>query len=570
MGGALGLAAMEAGLFSLLFSNTRPGQTLNIFYELIWRYDTYALIPFAALLIAALALSGRAARALELADWSARHPRVLAALALVVYCVGAVFVYHLQPLLTMDEFAPVFQSKAFAAGSLHGTVPPDLVDAIVYRSSNTASPSHFLVVNGTTGAIASNYWPAFALIQAPFALFALNWLVNPLLGAGSLLVLDSLVRRLGFDDRERGLVLLATAAAAAIAINAMSFYAMPLLLFCNLLFTRLVIERSAAALAGAGLFGSIALTAINPVPHTLYALPWILWLMFRPGGGVRAVGWLAAGYLPLSLILGIGWPVVLHGLSQGKIIDGTSGADASGYVSVFTLPTFKIFTARVLAFAKLDLWAVPGLVPLAVLGTFVWKAPVARCLAASALLTWVGYLFVPFTQGHGWGYRYFHQAWFVLPILAVGGLAHLAASEGLARRAYGFLALSCVGSALLLVPLRMVQVEGFVRAHLEQLPRRAPTDARQLVFVDAECGYYITSLIQNDPFLRGSELRFASMGGARNHEIATRFIDNPVVVGRTPCAERWGPGRPSRKDDQVGQPQQPVDLPGTQTAIVNK
>ena len=73
-----------------------------------------------------------------------------------------------------------------------------------------------------------------------------------------------------------------------------------------------------------------------------------------------------------------------------------------------------------MATAKLWLWAVPGLLILALVGLARARSDIRiRLMAWSAALTFFAYLFLPADQGHGWGYRYFHSVWFVLPLLAV-------------------------------------------------------------------------------------------------------------------------------------------------------
>src|SRR5207237_7328643 len=89
----------------------------------------------------------------------------------------------------------------------------------------------------------------------------------------------------------------------------------------------------------------------------------------------------------------------------------------------FALPSASSVWSRGVNLAELALWAVPGLLALACIGA-VWRRsePAVGLLTASALLTAVAYVFVPYDQGHGWGYRYFHAAWGVLPLLAAGAL----------------------------------------------------------------------------------------------------------------------------------------------------
>src|SRR5262249_27197221 len=108
----------------------------------------------------------------------------------------------------------------------------------------------------------------------------------------------------------------------------------------------------------------------NPLPHALFALPWFIWLALRPAP-VRNLSYLAAGYLPLVVILGLGWLWLqthfgMIGLSGGPYSVATAG-------HLFGWPSEKTLLARYIGFAKLWLWAVPGIVVLAVVGTWRWR-----------------------------------------------------------------------------------------------------------------------------------------------------------------------------------------------------
>lgn len=528
------LLVCEAFILWILNAKSAGAQPMRIYFELIRRMDGPALPVFAFVGAFAIWIAVRQPRIGEIARWAGDHALLLGTCAFVGYGAGALLVFQGHP-LSMDEYAPLFQSKAFAAGRPHGSVPPQLIDAVVPRSFQ----GEFFQVDHLSGAIASRYWPAFALLQAPFALFDGNWLFNPLVGALSVPALDSLLRRLGFDAECRGAALLATVASGAIAFNAMSFYAMPLILLSNIVFTRLVLDSHASALWGAGVVGSIALTALNPVPHATYALPWLIWIAFRSPGGLRRLGWLALGYAPLAVVLGLGWPLAyLHfvpGSAAGSI------ESIAALFKVFASPTAEVIVARAFALAKLDLWAVPGLIALAIAGALVWRTSSSRCLAASAAVTALAYLFVPFDQGHGWGYRYFHHAWLALPVLAAGALSTM--PSGLVRRkVVAFVVASSVVSICVLLPMRAAQVERFVRGHFQQIPQRDESHEREIVFIDAACGYYASDLVQSDPFLRGTELRFSSLGAESDRRIAQQLLRSPQVKARTACARRWTPG----------------------------
>lgn len=244
------------------------------------------------------------------------------------------------------------------------------------------------------------------------------------------------------------------------------------------------------------------------------------------------------------LILGLGWPLVYRQQVPSECL-GTAGA-LSSMLAVFSLPSSEIMTARVHAVAKLDLWAVPGLVATAAADAFVMRGAAARCLVASAAQTFGGYLLVPFFHGFGWGYRYFHQAWVVLPVLSAGALAGIAGAPLLQRRVLSFVVAAGLGSILVMLPVRSVLIEGFAREILDQVPARSAGDGRQIVFIDTRCGRHTLNLVQSDPFIAGDELRFAALGPEKDRQTAERLLDRPAMTARLPCAERW-----AREDDGI-------------------
>ena len=190
--------------------------------------------------------------------------------------------------------------------------------------------------------------------------------------------------------------------------------------------------------------------------------------------------------------------------------------------------------SRLLGLAKLVLWAVPGLVPLAVYGSVRLRknTPVAL-LVLSFVLTFVAYCFVPFSQGHGWGFRYLHSAWAILPLAGAGVLAAAPVPQRLGR-------LMLVAAALSLVfctGLRFVQIHGFIAQHLAQLP--PPSAPREVVFVRGDRGYYSLDLVQDDPFLRNPRLIFASEGKARDDELVMRLFPGARPAQSTGIASAW-------------------------------
>lgn len=525
---ALPSAALATWLWAARQHAPAPEQ-LPIFWRLFvfedasaawWFLPILALACFAPLQRAAL----RFARALG------EHPNRTAIASVAGFALAARFVYHAHP-LSLDEYAPVFQSELFASGRLFANVAPPLLPFLVPRDLQ----EFFFSVSQGSGAIASGYWPGFALLLAPFSAVGAPWLLNPLIGAVTLRALHR-VALTSFGSREcAGLALLIALGSAAVTINAASFYAMPAHALANLAFAALLATPTPRRALAAGLVGGLALTLHNPLPHALFAAPWIAWLVLGAERR-RALPALALGYLPLGLLLGAGWSALL----ARELAAGAGTAARAGELSTFlTLPNAAIVAARIAGFAKLWLWTAPAALALALLGVRAARHDARVALwAASAALTALAYFCVPFDQGHGWGYRYFHSAWLAIPLLAVAAVQVRRESAD-AQRLAGFAAACALASLVVLTPLRALQVHDFIARHLAQLPRAA-RGSPQLVLVDAAAGYYTIDLVQNDARFERRPLVMEDLGDAANARMRRRFFPDLVLLARDERGEVWG------------------------------
>jgi hypothetical protein len=482
-------------------------------------------VPGAALLIALVIAAGFAPgreAALRLVDAISRHPGRAALAAFAVLCLGALIVERAHP-LAQDEYAALFQSRAFAAGRLTGQFPPELVARLIppwYLNQ-------FLYASLQTGEVASAYWPGFALLMTPFSLLGVPWACNPFLASAALLLMGRIATRLSGEPQAAGWAMLLALASPGFTAMAMTYFSMNAHLLLNLVFAWLLIERSTARLVAAGAVGSLALLLHNPLPHTLFALPWIVWLALQPGARRNLLA-LAAGYAPLALLLGFGWAMLLSHLqgptAYALLPEGGSALDRLANFlwgwhirmrSALPGPGDEVLAARAAELMRLWNWAVPGLPLLAAAGWWLARgsAP-ARLLGLSALCTGVGYLFIGFNQGNGWGARYFHPAWGTLPVLAALALAGVHRIRG-CERLGGYVALLAVLSLLAASALRAHQIQGFMDLHLAARPPAAP-DAHRIVFVAFRRAEFSMDLVQNDPLLRGEVWYMMSYGAAND------------------------------------------------------
>ena len=507
---------------------------LHIFFHQFVVHDLAGSLLCGFLLILAMLPFRRSLMPARILDLLDERRWAVAAVLAGLLAVGTLTVYHNHP-LCVDEFAQLFQAKIFAAGKIWAEYPPELLDRLLPFTSGFFAPSQ------ETGHVISGYWPGYSLLQTPFVLIGAPWLLNPLLGAGTLLLIRHIAAKLYPDTNAPSWAMLFAIASPAFIVNCISYYSLPAQLFLNLLFTILILEISPRRLLAAGFIGSFALLQKNPVSHIFYALPWIVWILARRGGW-RSLIWLVIGYLPLSLFLGFGWAILrIHFIAQG----GTGGKsiyeEPWRWLAIFSArDILSVLTWRGLAFLKLSVWALPGLIVLAVIGARRgWRDARIRVLAISALLTFFGYFLFKATQGHGWGYRHFHGAWGTLPLLACGLVATKKADKSteftpLANVAGTLVVLSIV----LLNGLRLYQVDAFIDRHLGQLPPLDP-DRPQICFIRPEEGYYSIDLVQNDPFLRQKTIFIKSLDQEDEKQFIAEVYSGAVPRSDAPDETVW-------------------------------
>jgi hypothetical protein len=535
--GAILTAAILLWMHQLRQGGVIPGLTV-IFYVLFAFEDYGATICQLLILGAAVFLAARVNPTAVLRTVGER-PRTIVAIAALVLSAGALLVYHQHP-LSMDEYAALFQSQIFAAGHLTGQFPLPQMDWLVPPGFQ----NFFITVSPTTGQVASGYWPAHALILAPFTALGISWACNPLLSALTALIIHRIALHMFASVEAAGLALLLTIASPVFFGIGISYYSMPAHLFANSLYALLLLRPTARRALAAGLVGSVALCLHNPVPHLLFAAPWLIWMATRRGG-LRPFALLCLGYLPLCVVLGVGWfaftnhlrSVVAAPAAHFALSDAVQAARA-----VFSLPTGVVLLARTMGVAKIWVWAVPGLLILAACGAYRWRRNTFCLLfACSALSTLILYVFFPQDQGHGWGYRYFHSAWLALPLLATAALFRPVDLNGTqdsgaipprtfedpGTRAY---VAACILLSLLFgVGQRAVQMQSFMADDLHQLPQYQGSEPH-VVILDVELMFYGGDLVQNDPWLRGNEIRMMSQGAAADRQMMARNYPQMHVV----------------------------------------
>ena len=529
LAGAAVTVAILLWTHQLRLSGNPHGMTPIFFY--LYAYQDYGATICELLILGAAVFLASRVPTRDILKAAGDHPRILAGVYAAILSAGAIFVYHDHP-LSMDEYAAYFQSQVFAAGHLTGQFPLPQMDWLIPPGFQ----NFFLTVSPTTGQVASAYWPGHALIMAPFTALGIPWACNPVLSGLTLLVIHRLALDMFEDVEAAGLALLLTMSSPVIFGLGISYYSMTSHLLANCLYALLLVRPTPGRALAAGVVGSIALCLHNPVPHMLFALPWLIWIAARPGG-LRLLAPLCAGYLPLSLLLGVGtfeFTNYLRNPVAGPITHADAMDHLQAMLAVFSAPTATVLLERFIGVAKIWVWAVPGLLILAVWGAARWRRNTLCLLfAASALTTLIGYVFFPPDQGHGWGYRYFHSAWMALPLLATAAMfrpAGLIPSSGPSNsrdrttrifedsdtRSY---VITCIALTLVFgIGFRAWQMQSFLAADLDQLPHYKGTEHR-VVIVDPTHLFYGGDLVQNDPWLRGNVIRMISHGPAADRQM---------------------------------------------------
>jgi hypothetical protein len=514
----------------VLFSST---QFSPIFRRLLTVYDSRsAWLAFGICVLAAL--WKRPAPISRLVELLGNHPYSVALVGVALIGLGAGPVYHGYP-FSMDEYAAVFQAKIFALGRLYAQLPRDHIDWLVVSGFNGS----FLVASPETGRAIEHYWPGFALLLAPFEFLRAPWLCNASLAGLAIFLIHWITEEITGDRRAAGWAILFTIASGVFVANALSYYSMQAHLTANLLFAALLLKPTRGRALCAGLVGSLALVLHNPVPHALFAAPWIVATAVDRDQR-RYLTPLMLGYLP-GLGLGLGWLVFrtdiasdLHGVSASHgIADG-----------IFTWPDAALLNMRAAAFVKMWLWTLPCLLVFALMGRLHHgDNRSVRLLTQSAILTFAGYLFVRFDQGHGWGYRYFHSAWGAVPILA--GCAMAVRSDNRADSPsdtrlslVSFAGAAAILNLLLVVPFQMHQISEIISQHLAQLPMpRRP--GNNVYFIHPRGGFYVADMVQSDPLLRDSDLFLVSHGSELDAQLMRRNWPNAVQIAAVPAADEW-------------------------------
>jgi hypothetical protein len=197
----------------------------------------------------------------------------------------------------------------------------------------------------------------------------------------------------------------------------------------------------------------------------------------------------------IGLVLFAGWLQ----LSRRGVISWLGGAPST--TDFFGMPGLLQVINQTASLVLLVSWESLAMAALVFMALKNWKAlsPLMRDLAGGCLLTFLFYLFFKVTQGHGWGYRYFHGVLGNLALLSGIGWRQLLQLAGPSKAKQFLFASTCL-VLLVQLPLRCVQAEKFVRPFSRSMDylRSIPASC---VILDYRSAWYAQDLVRNAPFL---------------------------------------------------------------------
>lgn len=449
-----------------------------------------------------------------------------------------------------DEVAYQFEARAMARGLL--TIPaPGVPEAFAFTHTLVDGDHWYGIMN-----------PGWSAILAVGYVLRVPWLIAPLLGAATVLILAAFFRAAGFEDRDTRLAVMLLAVSPFFLFMNGTFMAHPANLLGFALFAWAWARLLASGLMRYAVLAGLALAIcflIRPLDTVAVATPFGLLLLLqarrRPAllgaavvtTAIAAVGpALTMGYnaaltghaleMPMTRYFDLLAPGQRFGLGFGADM-GTAlhGPEWPGYTPADAL----VVTAHRVTQLLDDVWGVPLLVAALLVGMITWgwrrEGMWYRTLTAAAVSLGTLYLF-HFYHGIAYGSRHYYLA---LPTLAMA-LARplsrgLGSADGTTRRwaasaliaLLAFLALAGYPRLILQYGNHYRNASGAVRRAIE-----AEHLSGTLIFVAADNWAWKSAFPLNSYPLEGNDVLFARDREDLNAAVTEAFPDRRVYYLR--------------------------------------
>jgi hypothetical protein len=409
---------------------------------------------------------------------------------------------------TGDEWSYFLQAQIFSRGHLQVDSPthPRFFDVWA------------MVNNGKFYAWAPPGWP---FLLMPGMVLGVPWLVNPVAGALTLLV----VYRLGQLVYNRAVSVLALVFmlfSPFFLLHSASYFAHPSsLLFitlCVFFYAKGIESQTSHAFLLAGLCGSMSFL-IRPFDQVAVVSPlgaYLLVLVWRRKVAVRQVMWFGIGHaLGVLLMLAYNYLQTGNPLTMGYHV-GYDGANFDPYLGGRQfIPEYLL---------HLLVWTFPFVPLLALLYSLWLSAKQMRSLTeqrwdALLLLVFLSnvfwYAFVPFHYWVGYGPRYYYGTFFAVALLGARGMVALCdrlsphwtirERQGLAAVVLG---ICLILSVCWLFPIKLVEAHAYIEAR-RALYRKVEQEKLQnaVIFIRSASENSLPwNLTRNTPDFQGSVL----------------------------------------------------------------
>ena len=432
----------------------------------------------------------------------------IAVLVTVIVAAGTQLVFR-DFALSMDEFMLRYQSVILQRGYLVAPVDSEML------SIASAQRPGFLIVDAEHKYWAPGYRPGTAILHATFSRFGLDWLMNAFFCGASIILVAAIARKT-LPNVPGATVWAAVflASSPQFLLTGMTPYTMTAHLLASLLWLYLFLLDRPVTHVLAMLVGAMAIGLHQINVHLMFALPFLIHLLFW-----RRNWRLAACYsLIYATALG-GWifwmdiAAWVHKLDAVEVTLDTGIGGGAEYLTHVIDSGMERFEWKNAAYWAMNLsrflaWQNAIAIPFFVLTIVSWRhLPVQlKLMAWSIVTTLAPYIALMPDQGHGWGYRYLHPVLGNMAILATFGL--LCAASAMADRLRHLAVLFTALTILIALPLRANQAN-FVITPMEGAMKFVRSRDADTVLVDTSSIWYGNDLVRNDPFLRNRPLILA-------------------------------------------------------------
>ena len=309
-----------------------------------------------------------------------------------------------------------------------------LIQAHIFSHGRLAVPSprqreffdHIHIVNN--GRYYSKYPPGWPFLLAIGVFVGVPRIVNPLLGAGTLLLLYAMGKKL-YTPQIALLASLFALASPYFLFNTGSYFAHTASLFFVALLLFLLMqgweERSSLYFFLAGLSGSASFL-VRPFDQCAVLIPVGIFLgvsVVRKQLGTNSVAAFGLGHLNCFLLF-----LFYNTLQNGHpLVTGYHVADQ--WMERWFGPELWMWQYHVSYLVKLLTWSFPAL-PILALVTLFSSAPERvkrweRCLASILFALIVAYAMIAFPEGPAYGPRYYYSGFLAIPLLGARGFVLL-------------------------------------------------------------------------------------------------------------------------------------------------